>query len=141
MSQDAESPESVTISRRGTEDVGPIRRVRFTRASLRQPNIRDDKGPSLNKIQVKSSHQRSPYTVKFEDQSHEETEGQERCASGDAWTFAKNIFKLKETEKATFYLPSDEWFFLAASTIKLEEREFVTDSVRSKHAYCQQERR
>ena len=31
-----------------------------------------DEGPSLNKIQVKLPHQRSPYAVKFEDRSQEE---------------------------------------------------------------------
>ena len=55
VSQDAEPPEPVTISRKGTKVLGPIRRVRFTRAALRQANIRDNKGPSLGKIQVKSS--------------------------------------------------------------------------------------
>ena len=41
---------------------------------------------------------------------------------------AKNILKLKETEKATFCSPSDEWVLPAASAIKPEEREFVVDS-------------
>ena len=30
-------------------------------------------------------HQRSPYAVKFEDRSHEETERQQRCARSKAW--------------------------------------------------------
>ena len=68
--QDIEPPESVEISRKGTKVVGTMRRVRFTRAALRQANIRD-KG-QFGKIQVKSSHQRSPYAVKFEDGSREE---------------------------------------------------------------------
>ena len=71
--------------------------------------------------------------MKFEDRSEEETERQERCARGDAWRLAKNIYKLKETEKATFYSPSDEWVLPAASTIKPEEREFVVDSGASMH--------
>ena len=37
------------------------------------------KGPSLGKIQVKHLHQRSPYAMKIEDRSHEETERQQRC--------------------------------------------------------------
>ena len=45
-------------------DSRPTRRVRFTRAALRQANIRDNKGPSLGKIQVKHPHQRSPYARK-----------------------------------------------------------------------------
>ena len=54
--QDAEPPESVAISRKATKVMGSLRGVRFTRTSLRQANIRDNKGPSLSKIQVKSSH-------------------------------------------------------------------------------------
>ena len=130
-------PESVTISRRARSVGTKNRRVRFTRAALRQANIRDNKGPSLGKNQVKSSHQRSPYAVNFEDRSQEETERQERCSRGDAWKLAKNIYKLKETEKAifyspskeidkaAFYFPSEEWVLPAASTKELEERESV----------------
>ena len=35
VSQDAEPPESVSISRKGPKVFGPIRRVRFTRAAKR----------------------------------------------------------------------------------------------------------
>ena len=48
--QDTEPPVSSAILRKGTQVLGPIRRVRFTRAALRQANIRENKGP----------HQRSP---------------------------------------------------------------------------------
>ena len=53
VSQDAEPPESAAISKKGPKVLGPIRRVRLTRAALRQANIRESKGPSLGKIQVK----------------------------------------------------------------------------------------
>ena len=59
VSQDTEPPDSATISRISTNELESIRRVRFTRAALRQANIREDKGLSLNKIQVKLPHQRS----------------------------------------------------------------------------------
>ena len=108
-SQDVEPPETVSISRKGPKVLGPVRRVRFTRAALRQANIRESKGPSQNETQVKSSHQRSLEAVKFEDRSQEDTERQERCARGDAWKVAKNVNKLKEKERTTFYSPSDEW--------------------------------
>ena len=84
-------------------------------------------------MQVKIPHQRSPYAVIIEDRSQEETERQQRCARGDAWKLANNIYKLKETEKATFYSPSDEWVLPAASTVKPDEREFVVDSAASMH--------
>ena len=97
--QDVEPPESSAISRKGTKVLWPGRRVRLTRAALRQASIRESKGPSLNQIQVKLPPPRSPYAVKFEDRPQEDTERQERCARGDVWRLANNINKLKEKEK------------------------------------------
>ena len=93
----------------------------------------EKKGPSLGKIQVKNPHPRRPYAVKIEVQSHEETERQERCARGKAWNLAKNMYKFKEKDKATFYSLGEEWSLPAASTIKPEEREFVVESGASMH--------
>ena len=81
--QDTEPPESLSILRKSPKFLGSIRRVRFTRARVRHANIRENKGPSLGKIQVKVPHQRSPCALKFEGRSQEETERQERCARGD----------------------------------------------------------
>ena len=101
---------------------------KFTESTQSQASIREKKGPSLGKIQVKHPHQRSPYTVKCEDRCQEETERQERCARGDALRLAKNISKLKEKDKATFFSPTDERSLPAASTPKPEERESVVHS-------------
>ena len=69
-----------------------------------------------DKFKSKVPHQRSPYAMKFEDQVvQEEIERQERCARGDAWRLAKNILKLKETDKATFFSPTNEWCLPAPS--------------------------
>ena len=108
--------------------LGSIRRVRFTQSTLRQAVIRENKGTSLGKTQVKNLHQRSPYAMKFEDRSHEETERQLRCARSKAWNIAKNIYKIKDKDQVTFYSPAEEWVLPAASTKELEEREFVVDS-------------
>ena len=51
----------------------------------------------------------------------------------DTWKLAKNIYKLKEKEKRTFFSPTNEWSLQAASTIKPKEREFVVDSGASMH--------
>ena len=64
----------------------------------------------------------------FEERSHEETERQRRCARSKAWNLAKNMYKLKENGKATFYTLAEEWVLPAASTKEPEEREFVVDS-------------
>ena len=56
--------------------LGSIRRVRFTQSTLRQASI-EDRGPSPGKLQVQIPHQRSPYGLKFQDGSREETERQE----------------------------------------------------------------
>ena len=47
----------------------PIERVRFTKSTLRQASIREKKGPSLGKVNIKVPHQRSPNAMKFEDRS------------------------------------------------------------------------
>ena len=72
--------------------VESIQRKRFTKP--RQPSIREKKGPSLGKINVKGPQRRSPHVLKFEDKSHEETERQQRCARSKAWNLAENIYKL-----------------------------------------------
>ena len=46
---------------------------------------------------------------------------------------AKNIRKLKEKHKTTFFSPLENWCLPAPSTIKPEEREFVVDSGASMH--------
>ena len=133
VSQDAEPPASSSILRNGTKVLGPVRRVQFSKGTQRHANIRENKGPSLGKIQVKLPHQRSPCAMKFENTSQEETERQERGARGDAWRLAKNILKLKKERQSYILFASDEWVFRAASTIKLEEREFFVDSGASMH--------
>ena len=70
---------------------------------------------------INCPHQRSPYAVKFEDRSHEETERLQRCARSNAWNLAKKIYKLKEKDKTTFDLPAEEWVLPAASTKEPEE--------------------
>ena len=50
-----------------------------------------------------------------------------------AWNLAKNMYKLTEKDKATFFFPAEEWVLPLASTKELEEREFVVDSGPSMH--------
>ena len=45
----------------------------------------------------------------------------------------KDILKLKEKDKATFFSPSDVWCLPAPSLIKPQERYFVVDSGASRH--------
>ena len=59
---------------------------------------------------------------KIEERSHEETERQQRCARSKAWNLAKNIYKIKENDNATFYSPAEEWVVPAAWTKEPEER-------------------
>ena len=91
-----------------------------------------DQNPSLGYICPGEPHERSPNAPKFEDRSQEETEWQELGAREAAWKLAKNVFKLKEHEKAAFF-SSPENRCLLASTLKPEEREFVVDSGASMH--------
>ena len=115
----------------------PIQRVRFTKAIARHTKIRDE-NPSLGKICPGKPHERSPNAPKFEDRSQEETEWQEQGAREAAWKLAKNVLKLKEHERATFFSPSENRCLLA-STRKPEEREFVVDSGASMHMISQKD--
>ena len=105
VSQDFEPPDSAAILRKGTKVLGPFRRVRFIQATQRHANIRDNKGTSLGKIQVKSSHQNSPYAMKIEDRSLEETDRQERCARGGEWPRI-SISSKKRTKLPSSQLPT-----------------------------------
>ena len=71
--------------------------------------------------------------MKFEDRPQDETERQERCARGDAWSLAKNMYKLKETDKTSFFSPTNEWSLPAPSTIKPKERQIAVDFGASMH--------
>ena len=45
---------------------------------------------------------------KIEDRSHEETLNQERCARQAAWDLARNIYKLKNSDRTTFCTPIED---------------------------------
>ena len=127
--QDMTPPKS--ILRKSSDMQRPIQRVKFTKAIARHTKIRDQ-NPSLGFFCPGEPRKRSPNASKFEDRPQEETEWQEQGAREAAWRLAKNVFKLKEHERATFFSPSENRC-LPASTLKPEEREFVVDSGASMH--------
>ena len=65
-------------------------------------------------------HERSPNAPKFEDRSREETEWQELGAREAAWKLAKNVFNLKEHEKAAFFSSPENRCHLASSLKPVE---------------------
>ena len=138
VSQDVEPPESSAISRKGIKVLGPIRRTRFTQSALRQASIRENKGPSLGKFQVKVPHQRSPYAPKFEDRSHEETERPTAMRPKQGVEACQKRLQT-QNDKATFHSLSEEWV-LAGYINKGAGRERVCARFRSLYAYGQQER-
>ena len=93
-------------------------------------------------------YQRSPNAPKFEDRSQEETEWEEQGVRKAAWKLAKSVLKTvglhrdvndarraganRLQNKQTFFSPSENRCLLA-STLKLEEQEFVVDSRASMH--------
>ena len=98
--QDMTPPKS--ILRKSTDMQRPIQRVKFTETIARHNKIREQ-NPSLEKICPSEPHERSPNAPKFEDRSQGETEWQEQGAREAAWKLAKNVFKLKEHERAAFF--------------------------------------
>ena len=127
--QDMTPPKS--ILRKSTDMPKPIQHIKFKKTIVRHTKIRD-KNPSFGYICPGEPHERSPTAPKFEDRSQEETEWQEQGAREAAWKLAKNVFKLKEHERAAVFSSPENWC-LPASTLKPEEREFVVDSRASMH--------
>ena len=127
--QDITLPKS--ILRKRTDMPKPIQRVRFTKSIACHTKIRDQ-NPSLGFSCPGEPHQRCTNAPKFEDRSQEETEWQEQGAREAAWKLAKNVFTLKEQQRAAFFSPSENRC-LPASMLKPEEREFVVDSGASMH--------
>ena len=132
--QDMEPPKSSSILRKSSDIRKPIRCVKFTEAVIGHAEIRDQK---LGMSWPGDPHQSNPNAPKFEDRSQEETEWQERCAREAAWRLAKNILKLKEHERATFFSPSENWCLPAPSNLKPEERK-ICCRLRSVNAHDQQ---
>ena len=127
--QDMTPPKSILW--KSTDMPKTIQRVKFKKANARHTKIRDQ-NPSLGYICPGEPHERSPNAPKFEDRSREETKWQELVARDAAWKLAKSVFKLKEHERAAVF-SSPENRCLPASTLELEEREFVVDSGASMH--------
>ena len=124
--QDMEPPKLSLILRKSSDMQKPIRCVKFRKVVVRHAHIRDQ-NPSFGMICPCKPHQRSPNAPNFEDRSQEETEWQEQGAREAAWKLVKCVLKLKEGNKATFFSPSEKRCLLA-STLILEERDFVVDS-------------
>ena len=128
--QDIKPPKSSSIFRKSWKIRKPIRCVLFSKAVVRQADIRDE-NPSSGTMCPGDPHQRNPNASKFEDRSQEETEWHERCAREAAWRLAKSIRKAEE-KKASFFSLSENRC-LPAYFLESEEREFVADSGASMH--------
>ena len=66
--------------------------------------FKKERGPSRAIIQKCAPHERSPCAPKFEERPHDETLQQERCARKAPGDLAKNIHKLKNSDKTAFFL-------------------------------------
>ena len=121
------------------EKLGSKHAVKFSKGTWHQLKIRERKGPSRGIIQKREPHERSPSAPKFGERSHEEALHQERCARRAAWDFAKNIYKLKNVDKASFCTPVEAKVMPAPTSKRPEEREFVVDSGASMHTMSEKD--
>ena len=105
-----------------------------------QIKIRERKGPSRGIIQKCAPHERSPYAPKFDERSHEETLHQEGCARRVAWNLAKNIYKLKNSDKTTFYVPGERKSNVDTYHITETRRARIRSRFRSIDAHAKQKK-
>ena len=136
VSQDSEawflkegnSPEETQAESFGINSTGTIHSLRYVKqVSEKIKNI------ALEKYKVKTHHHRSPTLWNLRTELKKILKDKSDGARGKVWNLARNIHKLKEKDKTTFYSPAEEWIMPAASTIKPEEREFVVESRASMH--------
>ena len=88
-----------------------------------------ERGPSRGIIQKCAPHERSPGARKFG----------ERCARKAAWDLAKNIYKLKNSDRTTFHTPIEAKVMLAPTSTRPEEREFAADPGAPTHMMSRKE--
>ena len=117
--------------------LGSRRAVKF---SQRAPEkFLERKGPSRGKIQKCEPRERNPFAPKFAEGTQDETLQPARCARGVAWDLAKNVYKLKNADKATYYSPIEARVMPAPTSKRPEEREFVVDPGASMHMMSKKE--
>ena len=120
-----------SVLRKCTDMRKPIQRVKFTKAIARHTKIRDQ-NPSLGYICPGEPLMSVAPTLQNLRIGLRRRQWQEQGAREAAWKLAKNVLKVKEHQRATFFSPSENRW-LPASNLKLEEREFVVDSGASMH--------
>ena len=95
-------PKSKSILRKSTQAFRPKSSVHFSKGASRSVRMQKGEGPSQGVIEQSEPHERSLFSLKFEDRSQEDSLQRERCARRDAWDRAQNGQKFKEKETAIF---------------------------------------
>ena len=93
--------------------------------------VRERKGPSRGVIQKCELHERNACGPTFEDRTQVETLHQEKCTRRVA--LAKSVYRHRNSDKATFYSPTEIKAAPAHTSKSPEERDFVVDSGASMH--------
>ena len=106
--------------------------VRFTKFTLRHASIREKKGPSLGKIQVKLRHPKSLRNKIRRSVPWRDWKTRAMCPKQGLGSCQK-IYKLNANGKATFFSPAEKWVLPNASAREPEERQFVVHSGASMH--------
>ena len=106
--------------------------IKFSGRTWYEIRIRERTGPSRRVIQESEPHERNPCAPRFEERTPEETSRQEDCARKAAWDLARQIYKLRAEDDATFYslVETKPAVLVSRNT---EERMFVVDSGASMH--------
>ena len=108
---------------------------KFSGRTLYEIPIRERKGPSRGVIQKGEPHERNPCAPKFEERTPEETSRQEECARKAAWNLARNIYKLKNVDKATFYIPG-QWKLKAPVLVSQNRKNVCLWLIRELQCAC-----
>ena len=83
--------------------LGSNHTVQFSNGAWHHIKIGDRKGREAS-FRKCEPHEGNPCAPRFEDRTQDETLHQERCARREAWDLAKQVYKLKNTDKLRFIL-------------------------------------
>ena len=133
--QDMTPPKS--ILRKSTDMPKPIQRVKFTKVLHVIPKFETKIPRSVTFVQVNLMSV-APTLQNLRIVHKKRQSGKSKVPAKQRGSWPKNVFKLKEHERATFFSPSENRC-LPASTLKPEEREFVVDSGASMHMFSKKD--
>ena len=131
--QEIEPTKSSSILRQSTKVLTPIRRVQFSKATLRHANIRESNGPSLGIICPANPCERSFYRTDLRKRRRDKSD-----APAETRGECPRVSESSTKRTKLLFSPTEAWCL--PSLIKPKAREIDVDSTASMHTLSRKDR-